>query len=156
MLPQVSDIGELQFKIRFIDPAPSADKIRSEIVMSVADIEQMTDALRKLYEWSGTAHKNCIRTEFAKRIVCLPAADCPSDDKRLEGKASTELLFHINDNGETNGAIRRNKGLYAETYSFSVDSGLLLRAYMMHVANEAKLEYRAGSQTKDDLDRLFK
>ena len=118
VLPQVSDTGELQFKMRFIDPAPSADKIWSEIVMSVAEIEQTTDALRKLYEWSGTAHKDRIRTEFEKRIVCLPSADCPSDNKRLEGKASTELLFHVNNEGETNGAIWRNKGLYAKTILF--------------------------------------
>ena len=89
--------------------------------MSLSEVEQTVDSLRKLYEWSETAHKNRIRKEFEKRMACFPAADCPADGQRLEGKSSTELVFHINDEGFTNGAIRRYKGVYAETYSFFVN-----------------------------------
>jgi hypothetical protein len=156
VLPQVSDTGQLEFKLRFIDPNSSTDKIRAEVIMSLSEVEQTVDSLRKLYEWSETAHKNRIRKEFEKRTACFPAADCPAEGQRLEGKSSTELVFHINDEGFTNGAIRRYKGIYAETYSFSIESGLMLRAYMMHVINEAKLEYQAGSETNDALGSLFK
>ena len=88
-------------------------------------------------------------------MTCIPAADCPPVGQRIAGKFSTELLFHINDEGETNGGFRLNKGLYEETYSFSIKSGRLLWAYMVHVIKEAKLEYQAGSATSDDIDKIL-
>ncbi len=156
VLPEVSDSGQLKFKVRFIDPDSTNDRVRSEVAMSLPEVEQMVDSLRKLFEWSETAHKDRIRREFEKRVLCVPMTECPAEGQRTDGKSSTELVFHVNDEGITNGAIRRNKGQYVESYNFSIDSGLMLRAYMMHVVNEAKLEYEAGSQTKGDLDKLFK
>lgn len=156
VLPEVSEKGELQFKIRLIDFNSPTDKVRSEIVVSTSEIEQMADSLQKLWEWSVLAHDKRIRREFEKRVVCFPAANCPIDGSHVDGQSSVELIFHVDDEGETNGAIRRNKGKYVESYNFSIPSGLMLRAYMIHVINEAKLEYQAGTETKDQLNQMFK
>lgn len=156
VLPQVSDAGQLEFKLRFIDPNSSTDKVRAEVKLSSSQAEQLADSLARLSAWSDTIHENRIRREFEKRVTCIPLSDCPPAGQRIEGKLSTELLFHINDEGETNGALRLNKGLYEETYNFSIKSGRLLWAYMVHVIKEAKLEYQAGSATNDDLDKILK
>jgi hypothetical protein len=124
--------------------------------VSQQDIEQTVDALRKIWEWSETAHKNRIRKEYEKTAVCFPITDCPADGQRVEGKSSTEVVFHVDIEGATNGAFRHNKGKFAETFSFSIPSALMLRAYMAYVSEEAKAEYQAGTTTKSDLDKLFK
>jgi hypothetical protein len=155
ILPQVSDTGQLEFKVRFLDPNSNTDKIRAQATLSSSEAEQLTDSLAKLSDWSDTVHNNRIRREFEKRVTCFPTAECPPVGQRIANKFSTELLFHINDEGETNGAFRLNKGLYEETYSFSIKSGRLLWAYMVHVIKEAKLEYQAGSATSDDIDKIL-
>lgn len=156
VLPTVSDAGQLQFKIRFLDPDAPTDKTRSEAILNLAQVDQMAGGLAKLYRWSQIAHQERIRREYEKRVECFPAADCPDGDKRVDGKSSTELLFHVSDEGATNGVFRRNKGQYVENFSLSMESVAMLWCYMHHVINEGELEYKAGSQTKENLDQLFK
>ena len=80
----------------------------------------------------------------------------PPDGETVAGKSSTELRFNIYEDGSTAGRIQRNKGCYVEGYNMSIDSALLLQAYIAHVISEAKLDFRQGTQTKDDLNKMFR
>jgi hypothetical protein len=154
--PLVSDTGNLRFSFKFIDRDSTIEKVRGQIDMNVADLNEVKQALFKLTEWSKTAHQQKVARIFEKRVVCFPLADCPADGERLDGKASTEIRFSVYEDGATGGRIQRNKGLFVEGYNFSIDSAMLLRAYIGHVLKEASREFTSGTQTKKDLDRLFK
>ena len=124
--------------------------------MTLAEMEDSQKALFKLHSWSATAHEQKIRKNYEKRVTCFPAAECPPDGERLDGKASTEVRFNIYEDGSTAGRIQRNKGRFIEGYNMSIDSAMLLQAYLNHVITEAKLEFRSGTQDKKSLDQLFK
>jgi hypothetical protein len=154
--PNVNDVGKQVFTLKFVDPESDMDKVRSQIDMSLADIEDVRRGLLQLRKWSKTAHEDKIRKTFEKRITCFPKDDCPPDGETVEGKSSTELQFLIYEDGSTAGRIQRNKGKYVEGFNFSVDSGLLLQAYITHVTTEAKLDFQQGTASKEELDKLFK
>lgn len=154
--PFVTDRGEMNFSFKFIDIASSIEKVRGKIDMTLAEMEDSQKALFKLHSWSATAHEQKIRKNYEKRVTCFPAAECPPDGERLDGKASTEVRFNIYEDGSTAGRIQRNKGRFIEGYNMSIDSAMLLQAYLNHVITEAKLEFRSGTQDKKSLDQLFK
>ena len=154
--PVVSDRGEMGFSFKFVDINASVEKVRGKIEMSLAEMDETKDALFKLHDWSETAHKEKIRKNFEKRVTCFPAVECPPDGERLDGKASTEIRFNIYEDGSTAGRIQRNKGRFVEGYNVSVESALLLQAYLNHVITEAKLEFKSGTQDKKSLEQLFK
>ena len=154
--PGVTDRGEQIFGFKFIDPNASVSKVRLTIDMSSEDIQETQRALLKLREWSETAHQNKVRKAFEQRVACFPVSECPPDGETVTGKSSTELRFNIYEDGSTSGRIQRNKGRYIEGYNFSIESGLLLQAYIAHVNSEAKLDFRQGTQTKEDLKKMFR
>jgi hypothetical protein len=153
--PQVSDEGQLIFKFRFIDTGSQEDKTRAVIEMRPGDLERTQKALLKLYEWSEIAQEKKIRKSYTKRLDCFPMENCPPEGQKIDGKASTEILFEVDSDGATNGRIQRNKGRFEEAYNVSVESGLMLQAYMRYVLKEGRQEHEAGSQTKEDLDKIF-
>lgn len=154
--PFISDKGEMNFNFKFLDISSNLDKVRGNITMSLSDIDDAQKSLFKLYEWSKTAHKEQIRTNFEKRVTCFPAAECPSDGERVDGKASTEIRFMVYEDGSTAGRIQRNKGRFVEGYNVSIGSAMLLQAYLAHVVKETKREFKAGTQDKKELDEIFK
>jgi hypothetical protein len=153
--PTVSDKGDMSFSFKFIDIQASIDKVRGKIDMTLPEIEDAQKALFKLYEWSVIAHKQKIRKNFEKRVTCFPSSECPPDGERIDGKASTEVRFNVYEDGSTAGRIQRNKGRFIEGYNISIDSAMLLQAYLNHVIKEAKMEFNAGTQDKKSLDKLF-
>jgi hypothetical protein len=153
--PQVSEEGNLLFKFRFIDTGSREDRTRSVIEMRPVELERAQRALLKLHEWSQIAHERKIRKDFQKRLDCFPNDNCPLEGQKIDGKASTEIIFKVNDDGSTNGRIQRNKGRFEEGYNISVESGLMLQAYLRYVLKEGRQEHESGSQTKEDLDKLF-
>jgi hypothetical protein len=153
--PQVSDEGRLLFKFRFIDTSSQDERTRASIEMKPSELERTQRALLKLHEWSEIAHEMKIRRDFQKRLDCFPLDSCPAEGEKLDGKASTEILFEVNEDGSTNGRIQRNKGRFEEGYNVSVESALMLQAYLRYVLKEGRQEHEAGTQTKDDLNKLF-
>lgn len=153
--PTVSDKGDMSFSFKFIDVQASIDKVRGKIDMTLPEIEDAQKALFKLHEWSLIAHKQKIRKNYEKRVTCFPNSECPPDGERVDGKASTEIRFNVYEDGSTAGRIQRNKGRFIEGYNVSIDSAMLLQAYLNHVIKEAKAEFNAGTQDKKTLDKLF-
>ena len=153
--PTVTDKGELLFGFKFVDTEASVEKVRGNIDMSRPEIEEVQNALLKLHEWSEKAHHENVRS-YEKRVVCFPEKDCPPDGERIDGKSSTEIRFIVNEDGATAGRIQRNKGLFVEGYNVSIDSALMLQAYLNHVIKAANKEYTSGRRTKKELDEMFK
>jgi hypothetical protein len=155
--PVVSDEGALQFKFQFVDvESEAANKIRSSITMDADQLEKTKNALLKTGDDSKKAHEKGIRREFALRLTCFPDADCPPEGQKIAGKASTEVLFEVHEDGSTNARIQRNKGLFEEGYNLSVGSALLLQSYINHVLVTGKNEHEMGSATTEKLKELFK
>jgi hypothetical protein len=154
--PVVSDTGTLIFRFKFVDvKSTAAEKVRSSIEMKPEELEKTQKALVKLVANSKIAHEKKIRRKLDVRLECFPAADCPPEGQKLDAKASTEIIFSINEDGSTSGRIQRNKGKYEEGYNVSVKSGLVLQAYINHVLTEGKADFEAGSASQEDLKKLF-
>ena len=124
--------------------------------MTLEEIEDAQKALFKVHGWSVIAHEQKIRKNYEKRVTCFPVVDCPPDKEVLDGKSSTEIRFNIYEDGSTAGRIQKNKGRFIEGYNMSIESAMLLQAYLNHVIMEAKLEFRSGTQDKKSLDLMFK
>ena len=155
--PTVSDNGVLIFRFKFVDvKSTAAEKVRASIDMKPEEMEITQKGLLKVGANSRLAHEKRIRRKVDVRVDCFPVADCPPEGKKIDGKASTELIFSINEDGSTSGRIQRNKGRFEEGYNFSVKSGLLLQAYMNHVLTEGKAEFEAGSASQDDIKNMFR
>jgi hypothetical protein len=154
--PVVSDTGALIFKFKFVDvKSTAAEKVRSTIEMKPDELEKIQKAFVKLAANSKMAHDKKIRRKLDVRLECFPAADCPPEGQKVDAKASTEILFSINEDGSTSGRIQRNKGRFEEGYNVSVKSGLILQAYIHHVLSEGKAEFEAGTASTEDLKKLF-
>ena len=153
--PIVTDKGEMRFGFKFIDTRATIDKTRAQIDMSLSEIEDTQKALFKLHNWSEVAHQQKLRKDYNKRVTCFPTSDCPPDGETIDGKASTEVRFNVYEDGSTAGRIQRNKGRFIEGYNVSIDSAMLLQAYLNHVIKETKIEFQSGTQDKKSLDKLF-
>ena len=155
--PFVTDTGNLVFNFKFVDiDSAAVEKIRGSIEMTIQQLDLTQSALSKIAKNSKTAHEKGIRRKFDQRLVCFPEADCPPEGKKIDSKASTEILFSINADGSTNGRIQRNKGKFEEGYNISVKSAILLRAYINFVLKDAQKEFNAGSATDEDIRQIFK
>ncbi|MEK9763973.1 MAG: hypothetical protein VW729_14935, partial [Deltaproteobacteria bacterium] len=75
---------------------------------------------------------------------------------REVGKASTEVVFQIYENGSTAGKLQRVKGEFVSGYNMSVESTVLLGAYLKYMRDIGEQEFKVGSMTEKDLDSLFK
>lgn len=154
--PRITDAGELMFNFRLIDPAAENDTTRSLINMNLDQLEQSQNALFKLHKNSVIAHEKKIRENYTKRVICFPTDQCPEERQKGEkGKTSTEVVFMIYEDGSTGGRLQQNKGAFQEGVNFSIDSALLLQAYLAHVVKEAKLEFESGTRTQKQLDEMF-
>ena len=84
-------------------------------------------------------------------------AECPIDGEQGElGKSSTEVRFQIYEDGATAGRIQRNKGRFSDGYNISIDSAMLLQAYAAFVLKESDADFKQGTQSKGELDAMFK
>lgn len=153
--PKVSEQGELRFQFKFIDRDASVEQVRETIDMSLPEAEDTQKALFKLKSWSDVAHENKLRQNYEKRVTCFPTDSCLADGEHVDGKSSTEVLFSVYEDGATAGRIQKNKGKFVEGFNFSIESAMLLQAYLGYVINEAETEYNSGIQDQHSLDKLF-
>lgn len=154
--PVVTNEGILQFNFRMIDPLSPNDTTRSLIPMSLDQLKDVQQAIKKLSDMSKTAHKNKIRKNYSKRVVCFPELECPDERSNgTIGKSSTEVIFQIYEDGSTAGRIQQNKGPYQEGFNISIETANYFQAYLDLVIEDAKSDYSAGTKTVKDLDKLF-
>jgi len=151
--PVVSNKGQLTYEFTFLDPSAKYKKERDQIVVVNTDMDGLIDGLDKVREWTETAEKQNVRRRFEKVASCFPKTDCGS---RQVGKASTEVVFQIYENGSTSGKLQRVKGEFVSGYNMSVESTVLLGAYLKYMRDIGEQEFKVGSMTEKDLDSMFK
>ena len=151
--PVVSDTGRLTYEFTFLDPSAKYNKEREQIVVVNTDMSSLIDGLDKVREWTETAEKNNVRRRYEKVATCFPKADC---GERQVGKASTEVVFQIYENGSTAGKLQRVKGEFVSGFNMSVESTVLLGAYLKYMRDIGEREFKVGSMSEKDLDTMFK
>jgi len=153
VIPRVTDSGALVYDLRFLDLTAEFENTRESITISHHDLVPFVKGLRKINEWTTVAHQENINRRIAKTAVCIPAGQC---DTRREGVSSTEVIFQVYEDTTTSGRIQRNKGMYSVGYNVSVDSTLLLVAYMTYMGKIGWKEFNVATMTDDEIDSLFK
>jgi hypothetical protein len=152
IVPRVSDEGALNYEFDFIDPVSSYAKVRDRIVVPHDEIEKLIKGLEKVDEWTTVAQENNITRRVSKVASCFPDINC---GEKAAGKSSTEVVFQIYEDGATSGRIQRNKGQYVVGYNMSVESSILLAAYLIYMEEAGAKEFNIGVMTDNQVLELF-
>ena len=152
IVPRVSDEGALKYEFDFIDPVSSYAKVRDRIVVPHDEIEKLISGLEKVDEWTTVAQENNITRRVSKVASCFPEINC---GEKAVGKSSTEVVFQVYEDGSTSGRIQRNKGQYVVGYNMSVESSILLGAYLIYMEEAGAKEFNIGVMTDDQVLELF-
>lgn len=150
--PVVSDTGQLTYEFTFLDPSARFNKQREQIVVVNTDMTGLIDGLDKVREWTETAEQQNVRRRYEKVAACFPQSDC---GERQVGKSSTEVVFQIYEDGSTAGKLQRVKGEFVSGYNMSVESTVLLGAYLKYMRDIGEQEFKVGSMSEKDLDGMF-
>ena len=152
VVPRVSDVGTLQYDFDFIDPVANYAKVRDRIEVAHEDIDGLIMGLDKVDEWTAVAQENSINRRIEKTASCIPDGQCAV---KKPGVASTEVIFQIYEDGSTAGRIQRNKGLFVAGYNMSVESSILLSAYLIYMKEVGAKEFQIGVMSDDQVKDLF-
>ena len=98
------------------------------------------------------AQENNITRRVAKTAGCFPEENC--GEKKV-GSSSTVVVFQIYEDGSTAGRIQRNKGQYVVGYNMSVESSILLGAYLIYMQEAGAKDFNIGVMTDDQVLDLF-
>ena len=96
--------------------------------------------------------QNNITRRVAKTAGCFPEENC--GEKKI-GSSSTEVVFQIYEDGSTAGRIQRNKGQYVVGYNMSVESSILLGAYLIYMQEAGAKDFNIGVMTDNQVLDLF-
>jgi hypothetical protein len=151
--PEVSDSGELYYDFRFMDSTSEYARVRESILIASGEVLMMVNGFEKIDAWTKITQDKDIRKRFSKRVICFPESDCL--EKKI-GNTSTEVIFLIYEDGSTAAKVQRNKGDYSSGYNFSVESSMMLAAYLEFVKGIGEKDYETGSMTEEELGTLFK
>ena len=69
---------------------------------------------------------------------------------------STEIVFQVYEDGSTAGRMQRNKGTYSVGYNLSVESSVLLSAYLTYMRDTGFKEFNIRNMSDEELESLFK
>lgn len=152
VVPRVTDDGYLIYQFDFLDPTSTYDKVRDTIEVAHSDIQSMITGLHKVDEWTKVAQKNSVNRRIEKTSSCIPEGLCA---EKKQGVSSTEVVFQIYEDGSTAGRIQRNKGKFAVGYNMSVESSILLSAYLTYMKEAGSKEFNIGVMTDKEVEKLF-
>jgi len=150
--PNVSDEGYLNYKLDFIDPAATYDKVRDTVLIPHENIDDLITGIGKIDEWTKVAQENNINRRISKAAACIPIGGC---DVKKAGVSSTELLFQVYEDGSTSGRMQINKGQFNVGYNMSVESTILLQAYLIYMRDLGSKEFNVGIMSDEAVLELF-
>lgn len=151
--PYVTDGGVLMYDFNFVASHSDFERIKDTIEMSSKNVRSVAEALVKVTKWSDVAISKGMRRRYQKSAVCFPQEMC---GKSEAGNNSAEVIFMLYEDGSTAARLQENKGRFRSGYNLSVESGLLLSAYMDYMAEIGENEFEANTMTDKDLDMVFK
>ena len=153
IIPRVTDAGFLTYKFDFLDPTSSSDKVRDTIIVAHEHVETVIQGLQKIDQWTSIAQQKKINRRIEKSAACVPVGNC---ENKKQGVSSTEIVFQIYEDGSTAGRIQSNKGRFSVGYNLSVESSLLLSAYLTYMRIAGAREFNMGIMSDEDVKKLFK
>jgi len=152
VIPRVSDEGYLNYQLDFLDPTSTYNKVRDSIDIAHEDIQLVIYGLHKVDEWTKVAQQNNVNRRIEKTASCIPEGLC---DEKKQGISSTEIVFQIYEDGSTAGRIQRNKGKFSVGYNLSVESSVLLSAYLIYMKDVGAKEFNIGVMSDQEVIDLF-
>jgi len=150
--PNVSDEGYLIYKFDFIDPVATYDKVRDTVFIPHDNINDFINGMGKIDEWTKVAQENSVNRRISKAAACIPIGGC---DVKKAGVSSTELLFQVYEDGSTSGRMQINKGQFNVGYNMSVESTILLQAYLIYMRDLGSKEFNVGIMSDEAVLELF-
>jgi peptidoglycan hydrolase-like protein with peptidoglycan-binding domain len=151
--PYVTDDGRLMYDFNFVAAVSDFERIKDTIEMTSENVRDVAAALVKVTEWSDLALSKGMRRRYEKTAVCFPQEMC---GKTEAGNNSAEVIFMLYEDGSTAARLQENKGRFRSGYNLSVESGLLLSAYMDYMAEVGEKEFEANTMDDTELDEFFK
>ena len=106
------------------------DKVRDTISIEHKNVDLMIGGLQKVDEWTLVAQENGVTRRVEKTSACIPDGAC---ENKVQGVSSTEVVFQVYEDGSTAGRIQMNKGQFSTGYNMSVESSILLSAYLTYM-----------------------
>ena len=152
IIPRVTDDGFLKYKFDFLDPTATYDRVRDTISIPHDSVDAVITGLQKVDEWTNVAQENNINRRVEKSAACVPEGKC---ENKKQGVSSTEVMFQIYEDGSTAGRIQRNKGKYSVGYNMSVESSILLSAYLTYMRDVGAKEFNIGVMSDEEVKNLF-
>ena len=152
-IPRVTDEGKLVYRLDFLDPTLTYEKVRDSINIPHNNINEVIKALLNIDKWTITAQENNLTRRFSKTALCIPKGRC---ENKKTGVMSTEIVFKVYEDGSTAGRIQRNKGTYSVGYNLSVESSVLLSAYLTYMRDIGFKEFNIRNMSDEELESLFK
>ena len=150
--PRVSDQGFLNYKFDFIDPVATYDKVRDSALIPHESIDEFITGMGKIDEWTQVAQENNVTRRISKTAACIPSDAC---EVKKSGNSSTELIFQIYEDGSTSGRMQINKGQFSVGYNMSVESTILLQAYLIYMRELGSKEFNVGVMSDAEVLELF-
>lgn len=152
VIPRVSDEGFLKYQLDFLDPTSEYDQVRDTISIFHENIDKIILGLKKVDEWTTVAQDNKVTRRVSKTATCIPEGSC---ENKKQGTSSTEVVFQVYEDGSTSGKIQRNKGTFSVGYNLSVESSVLLSAYLIYMRDIGAQEFKIGSMSDEQVEELF-
>jgi peptidoglycan hydrolase-like protein with peptidoglycan-binding domain len=150
--PRVSDEGYLNYKFDFIDPVATYDNVRDSVLIPHDSIDELITGIGKIDEWTQVAQENGVNRRISKAATCIPTGAC---EVKKAGISSTELLFQVYEDGSTSGRMQINKGKFNVGYNMSVESTILLQAYLIYMRDLGSKEFNVGVMSDEEVLELF-
>lgn len=151
--PYVTDDGRLMYDFNFVAAHSDFERIKDTITMTSENVRNVSSALVKVAEWSDLAIQKSMRRRYEKSALCFPDDMC---GKTEPGNNSAEVIFMLYEDGSTAARLQENKGRFRSGYNLSIESGMLLSAYMDYMAEVGEKEFEANTMSDSDLDNVFK
>jgi len=152
VIPRVTDDGFLEYQFDFLDPTATYDKVRDTLSIPHGNVDDVILGLQKVDEWTKVAQDNNVNRRIEKTSACIPVDAC---ETKKQGISSSEIIFQVYEDGSTAGRIQRNKGLFSVGYNMSVESSILLSAYLTYMRDVGAKEFKIGIMTDEEVEKLF-
>ena len=151
-IPRVTDEGNLVYRLDFLDPTLTYEKVRDSINIPHESINEVIKALLNIDKWTITAQENNVTRRVSKTALCIPKGKC---ENKKKGVMSTEIVFQVYEDGSTAGRMQRNKGTYSVGYNLSVESSVLLSAYLTYMRDTGFKEFNIRNMSDEEIKSLF-
>ena len=152
VIPRVTDEGFLEYQFDFLDPTATYDKVRDSLSIPHGNVDDVILGLQKVDEWTKVAQDNNVNRRIEKTSACISVDAC---ETKKQGISSSEIIFQVYEDGSTAGRIQRNKGLFSVGYNMSVESSILLSAYLTYMRDVGAKEFKIGIMTDEEVGKLF-